>query len=293
MPFPFFFCINMGPKLRLTYLKNASVAELTRLSLHYGGVPFEDVRVNYDDLELLKLALPLGNVPILEVDDVVYSQSMAIARYAAKISGHFPDDPLDVLHADMISETLLEFKNAINCVRYDETKESLNEDMLKPLLEVTLPKVFNALEIRVRGAFFLGNKASYADVHLFNLVENELKWTFGDIDLSAFPKLLAIVERVRTNSGVAAYIANRGDVESFRSFRFMGCLLSSQVVHNGRSSKSFCSLVHRVCNSHKHIVCPQRRPSHCHLTLRLSFVLAMFMLSFQYALRVLHLLFEP
>lgn len=210
---------TMSPHLKLTYLQTTSVGEITRLILHFGGVPFENLRIDYATMAAIKPTLPLGNVPVLEVNGEVYSQSMAIARYTAKLSGLYPEVPQDALHVDMIVETLLEFKNQVNPVRFDEAMAVINTNKLKILLEETLPRCFSALETRVRGEFFLGAKATYADLLMFNVAEDDLKWCFGEIDLSAYPKLVAIVERVRVSPGIAAYIKARGEVEPFSSFR--------------------------------------------------------------------------
>lgn len=207
-PSPQVYC-KMSPQIKLTYFNFTGRGELARLIFHFGGVTFEDNRVDHAALATLKPTLPLGQLPVLEVDGLTYSQSMAIARYAAKVAGLYPEDPLLALGVDMISETLIELSGPMGEIVYRIKDEELKAEKIKTFLEVTLPKAFAVLESKVQGKFFLGDKASFADVHLFSFV-SMITTNIAIADLSAFPKLLAVVEHVKANSGVAAYLAAQG-----------------------------------------------------------------------------------
>lgn len=196
----------MNPQIKLTYFNGAGRAELTRLLFHYGGVDFEDHRIDFAALVALKPTLPLGKVPALEIDGVTYSQSMAIARYAAKVVGLFPEDPLLALYVGMISETLCELMEPVLEIAHRTRDEELKAKRTKTYLEVTLPKAFAVLESKVQGKYFLGDMATYADVHLFTLLLS-IKTNLVNENLSAYPKLLAVGKRINANSGVASYLA--------------------------------------------------------------------------------------
>ena len=45
---------------------------------------FSDVRIERESWPALKTSLPLGQLPVLEVEGVTIGQSMTIARYAAR-----------------------------------------------------------------------------------------------------------------------------------------------------------------------------------------------------------------
>lgn len=91
-----------APHLKVTYFDDAGRAELTRLVLTFGNVEFIDERIDDADFPALKPSLPLGQLPILDVNDTTYSQSMAMARYTAKISGLYQEDVLDALRVDIL-----------------------------------------------------------------------------------------------------------------------------------------------------------------------------------------------
>uniref|UniRef100_K3WK10 Glutathione S-transferase n=1 Tax=Globisporangium ultimum (strain ATCC 200006 / CBS 805.95 / DAOM BR144) TaxID=431595 RepID=K3WK10_GLOUD len=196
----------MSPALKLTYFDVAGRAELARLLFTFGGVAFEDTRVSGPEFGAMKVSLPLGQLPILEVDGVVFSQSMAISRYAAKVAGLYPADAVQALRVEMISETLLELATTASTIIYLTKDEAVKAEKTTKLLNETLPKSLAALEAMMQGKFFMGENATLADVQLFELVQYSLK-SFSGFDLSKYPKLEGVVEVVKSNANITAYLA--------------------------------------------------------------------------------------
>ncbi|KAL3668104.1 hypothetical protein V7S43_006968 [Phytophthora oleae] len=194
-------------QIKLTYFAGPGRAELSRLILSAGNVSFEDERLDRDAFLAIKPTLPLGQVPVLEVDGTTYSQSMAIARYAAKLTGLYPQNPLECLRVDMVSESLVDIKALITEVTYRTPDEATKAEKTKTLLEESVPKTFKLLEGFVqKGPFFLGDKMTYADLQLFDLVKNALA-NFAGFSLDKYPKLTGLVAKVEANPNVAAYLA--------------------------------------------------------------------------------------
>ncbi|CAI5704411.1 hypothetical protein KXD40_001379 [Peronospora effusa] len=192
--------------LKLTYFAGPGRAELSRLILSVGNVSFEDERLDRDAFLAIKPTLPLGQVPVLEVGGTTYSQSMAIARYAAKLSGLYPQDPLECLRVDMVSESLIDIKTLISDITYRTLDETAKAEKIEKLLKESVPKTFNLLEGFVQDFFFLGETMTYADLQLFDVVKNGLS-NYAAFSLEMFPKLTALVAKVETNANVAAYLA--------------------------------------------------------------------------------------
>ena len=78
--------------IKLTYFGIQGPAEPTRLALVLAGIPFEDVRINRDQMLTMREAgtlTPAGcagfQVPQLEVDGKILLQSGAQAIYCAKL----------------------------------------------------------------------------------------------------------------------------------------------------------------------------------------------------------------
>ena len=63
-----------------------------------------------DSVFLSIAAFPYGVLPILEVDGVVISESIAICRYIAKMVGLYEGTPLEQAQIDMVVDNINEFE---------------------------------------------------------------------------------------------------------------------------------------------------------------------------------------
>lgn len=196
-----------APQIKVTYFGIPGRAELTRLLLSFGGIAFEDARVSGPEFGAMKATLPLGQLPVIEVNGTTYAQSMAMARYAAKLAGLYPQDAVAALRVDMISETLMDLVNAFITIKFGTPDEAVKAEKTKTFVEETVPKAFGVLESMVQGSFFGGESASIADVHLFDFVTNGAKPNFADFSTTAYPKLERVIANVQANANVAAYLA--------------------------------------------------------------------------------------
>ncbi|KAG2532955.1 hypothetical protein JM18_000871 [Phytophthora kernoviae] len=201
---------TMAPSnLKLIYFDGKGRAELARMLFNYGGIAFEDSRIGHADFATLKPTLPFGQVPVLEVDGTVYSQSLAINLYAAKLSGLFPSDNLEALKSDMFSQSLTEMEGPFVEFMFKTPDETKKAELKKVFIEETVPKLFTVLEKMVGGKFILGDKISHVDLQLLDVVANKIAWVFPTFSLEAHPALAAVVNNVKADPKVAAYLAKQ------------------------------------------------------------------------------------
>ncbi|EEY55304.1 uncharacterized protein PITG_09238 [Phytophthora infestans T30-4] len=153
--------------------------------------------------------LPFGQVPVLEVDDTVYAQSMAIVRYAAKIAGLYPTDALEALKVDVFSCSLCEIETPFVDFMFLTRDETVKAQKKKVFIEETVPKFLATLEKMAAGRFILGDKLSYADLQFLDVVDNKIKWAFPDFKVDAFPKIAALLSSVKVEPKVAAYLSKQ------------------------------------------------------------------------------------
>ena len=52
----------------------------------------------------------MGQLPILEIDGKVISQSLAIARFLAKKVGLYSEDPMEAYEIDNVIDTINDFR---------------------------------------------------------------------------------------------------------------------------------------------------------------------------------------
>mmetsp|Transcript_53499 Transcript_53499/g.134406 ORF Transcript_53499/g.134406 Transcript_53499/m.134406 type:complete len:206 (+) Transcript_53499:81-698(+) len=125
-------------KLVLTYFPVPGRAGATRQALRYGKIEFEDRHVSGPDFAALKPTLPFGQVPVLDVDGVVLTQSNAQLVYAGRLAGLVPSDYL--LEAQ-VHEVLNFTEDGISLVvpSIKETDEAKRLEMRKALSEPDSP----------------------------------------------------------------------------------------------------------------------------------------------------------
>lgn len=127
-------------KYKLTYFPVKALAEPIRLLFKYGDIDFDDIRVEKTSeiWEQLKSHTPFGQVPILEVDGKMASQSIAIARYIAKQVKLIGRNAWEDLIIDSIVDTINDLRQKIG-LYYFESNEQLKESRKEALFNETLP----------------------------------------------------------------------------------------------------------------------------------------------------------
>jgi glutathione S-transferase len=199
-------------KFQLTYFAIPGRAELIRLALAYGRVPFEDVRLTFPEYFEKKssLDLPFNQLPTLRVNDkVTYGQSLAIARYAAKLSGLYPADPLLALEADSVVDAILELFDAFIDAVFKTTDEAVRATKFATINTDVYPRLLKQIQARVAGPFFTGADVTFADIFLFDFFTNTLSNPAITVSGADYPKLQAIVDRVREIPQIQAYLAQQ------------------------------------------------------------------------------------
>jgi glutathione S-transferase len=157
--------------LKLTYFDAAGRAEAIRIAFALAGIPFEDVRLQYPEFGALKQSggLPLGSVPVLEVDGVPLVQTSAMLRYAARLgsAGLYPADPLRALVVDSALDTFNDtFSHALT-PSFRERDMEKKLAMRAELAAGTLKQSFTYIEgllATYGGPFFGGESLSIADL---------------------------------------------------------------------------------------------------------------------------------
>merc|ERR1712156_1300677 len=133
-------------------------AEVSRLALHLGNVPFENVKVTFNERDALKEAgkAPFGAFPTMEVDGKVVAQTGAIARYCGKLGGFYPkDDDFAAAKIDEIIDTATDLTNIIGVtMRMKDEQEKLE----------ALEKI---LTQNGSTGFYVGNKMTIADLAMW------------------------------------------------------------------------------------------------------------------------------
>lgn len=192
--------------LKLTYFDTTGRAEPIRLALAVGGIAFEDERLSGDQFGALKPKIPVGQVPVLTVDGVVYSQSAAILRYAGKLAGLYSRD--DDLAAMRVDEVLDHIEDAVVKIY-----QNSSADGRKQFVDETLPKYLSALnkiaEENEKSPWLVGDSMTIADLKCYvfvtGLASGVLDHIPADVVSSKYTYVLKSTEAVREHPKVVEW----------------------------------------------------------------------------------------
>jgi maleylpyruvate isomerase len=186
----------------------------TRIALNAKGLAYDQVSHDLrrgDQRAPDYLALnPQGLVPALEADGLVLTQSGAIIEW---LDERYPDPPLLPDTADdraIVRAMALLVACDIHPLNNVRVLNRLRDDLgadpdaVSAWIAHWIGQGFGALEKMVArhgGRFCFGDRLSVADCHIVPQLYSAER--FG-VDLSAYPRLVETVERVRTEACVAA-----------------------------------------------------------------------------------------
>mgnify|MGYP003609205122 FL=1 len=201
------------PQLKLNYFDfHGGRAEPVRLALHLGGVAFEDHRFTFPEFAEFRTTTPFRQVPTLHVDGVQVTQSDAILRYAGKLAGLYPTDPLQALLCDEVAYVVEEAS-----VRIGPTFRMSGEEQKAARLALvngSMPVYLTWLQAQLAahgGEFFADNRLTVADLKVFvdvrGLNSGRLDHVPTDLVERVAPALNAHANRIASLPAVQAYYA--------------------------------------------------------------------------------------
>jgi len=94
-------------KITLFYFGLEGRAGPIRNIFAIGKVPFEDKIVEWEDWPKMKPTLTYGQLPVIQVGDLIINESKDIIRYASKLAGIYPKDPLEALQVDSLLSNMI------------------------------------------------------------------------------------------------------------------------------------------------------------------------------------------
>ena len=203
----------------LLYFDGAGRAEAIRILLHIGKVDFTDTRFKGEDWPTIKPTTPLGFVPVLKIDDVSHCQSMALLRYAGKLAGWYPTDPIESLIVDEVLDTLNELMSGVprkathangDEGKYKELRQEYQNTTLKHCLRFVENFIItNAKKNpQSKGVYIVGNSPTIADLALSMTHKSIAGGDWDHISPTVFvdyPLIVQAVTAVNTDAGIKSY----------------------------------------------------------------------------------------
>ena len=195
----------------LTYFDiPTSRGEECRLALFIAGVPFTDERLNREQWEARKSTAPFGALPVFTMEGrPPLAQSNAILRMLGSQHGLLPVDAWESARHEAVMCSVEELRGKLGPtlrIKDPDEKKLAREALAAGFL----PEWAGHIEKQIVGPFLGGAAVSVADLKLFVSTATILKGAIDFIPATTFapfPKLLALVEAVKTHPKVVAWYA--------------------------------------------------------------------------------------
>tara|TARA_B100000965_G_C19551184_1_gene740111 strand:+ start:657 stop:1313 length:657 start_codon:yes stop_codon:yes gene_type:complete len=199
-------------------------AEVSRLALFIGDIPFTDYRIENRDYEIFKKSgtlpnnkiAPFKQLPVLEVDGKIFSQTGTIARFCGKLSGLYPiNNDYEAALIDQIIEASQDINFMVTLSNRDKDPQKIKKSR-EILATKHLPKMFQFLENLINknknSSWFVSDKITIADLAVWKL----LGWlSSGLLDgvpkniLEPYPKLRAMRNEVYQHPKVNEWMLSK------------------------------------------------------------------------------------
>eukprot|EP00047_Mylnosiga_fluctuans_P024486 m.161850 g.161850 ORF g.161850 m.161850 type:complete len:208 (+) comp9870_c0_seq1:206-829(+) len=202
----------MSKPFKLIYFNFPGRAEAIRLAFAYGGIPFEDVRVERAEWPTVKATVPGGRVPVLILPDgTPLSQSGAILRFIGQKAGLIPTDPLLAARVEEVFGILEDIAGPIGGSSSfpEEQKKAFREKHLAGNGDVSLKQLDSLIAGNPAG-WTVGPSPTIADlsVYAFGLSLQSGIFDYVPKDLFAsYPHIAAAIQKVAELAPVQAWNA--------------------------------------------------------------------------------------
>jgi len=188
---------------KLTYFNVRGRGEAMRYILKDNDIAHEERWVAFGDWPALKSTLLYGQLPVMDFGDgLVLSQSVAIIRHMARENGLYGSNSKEQALIDQLADGEADLREKyikMIYTNYDDGKAGFLKELPNSLT------VFEGLLKSNNGGtgFFVGNKISWADYRMFDLLDNLLVLSSDCLD--SFPLLKAFHCRIASRPKLAAY----------------------------------------------------------------------------------------
>lgn len=185
-----------------------------RFALRVAGVAFEDERLPREELHSRRGSggfspeFPLGQLPVLRIDGELFTESVALSRWAARKSALYPQDELAALRVEEFIAIIDELWTKVPLARNIPDAEALRAARIAFPTAVA-PRFLERLSARVArsgGPFVLGGGLpTLADVWLVAFAEQLRTGAYSDPPgiptdlLRAYPKLDELVTAFKSH----------------------------------------------------------------------------------------------
>lgn len=200
----------MENSYKLHYFGGNGRASNIRAILDYSKATWENLLIDFAEWPTIKGSgkFENGQLPALEVNGKMYTQTIAIELYLAKVFGLMGSNVEEEYQINNILCSRDDYsKHLYELLMPNEEQKTRKEAIVKNLLENTLPNLASKMEAKYiangAGKYFLGDKFSLADIFIataFTQIFESVSMVeiFGSIPSKSSPKLAELIKRIKS-----------------------------------------------------------------------------------------------
>ncbi|CAF3871120.1 unnamed protein product [Rotaria sp. Silwood2] len=185
---------------KLYYFDARGRAEAIRLIFVHAGQKFGDVRYSFEQWPKAKSEMPLGQLPVLELNGKKFPQSLAIARYVARQFNLVGKNDLEAMQCDIVADTMQELNNDYYRIWFNTDDEKLKQAEQTKFKTKTVPEKLTGLEKLINtygnGVWAVGDNVTWADFAHDQVngdpILIQISWTIHDYNLHTIPTLQVV-----------------------------------------------------------------------------------------------------
>jgi len=200
------------PQYKFYYFDVRGLGEQVRLALTQAGVPFEDIRLKREEWPKYKEEMPLGQVPVLEVDGKKLSQSAAILRYIGKHHGLEAEDAWDRAVGDELATSWTDMMGQMGGLTSESdpaAKKKKFDEFVDEFVKVRL-RFFNEHLSKSKSGFLVGDKVTWCDISVYSIL-NMIK-DFFHVPLTGYDHLEKYVHKIENLPKIKKWQADHSNV---------------------------------------------------------------------------------
>jgi glutathione S-transferase len=198
----------MSEIVKLFYFLGRGRAETTRWMLSINEINFINVPINTPE-DLLKLRntdkLPFDQMPLLEINGMYLSQSVAMVKYLARLGGYYGSNDKEALYCDMFAGAISDFAETAMQAPF-QPSNNLALETLKIRFQKFSPK----FELRIKengNNLCVGNKITFADILLTEALNSYIEWIPNLLNESKI--LSSLYERIMNEKAIKSYLNSK------------------------------------------------------------------------------------
>jgi len=201
---------------KLTYFDVRALGEPIRMLLVFAKIPFEDVRVNSSGAEwpALKTKVPMGQLPLLEIDGLRLHQSRAICRYIANKCNLEGKDPIESVHIDMAADVIYDFRITLRGIMKHIDDPILAQKKYEEFKCSFIPLYLSTLDTMVEknGGYLACGRLSWVDFYFVGGNEYWSHLVRYNI-LEDYKNLKNLVDKVLALPDLKTYLKSRPETD--------------------------------------------------------------------------------